>query len=386
MAAACSPPAQNNDTSGGGDGARPTNAPTLLAPTRFVEAQQPITLNNVSGIQYLGRLDLPGTPSTLFSSAVSPDATRLVALNNEQVLAWNLLDGKLLFQNARGEVTRVFYSSDKTEVYAAANDGTISVLDANTGRAKTSFTSVNFSGSIAQYADGDLLAFGGADGTVKVWDTFARQSLVTINAQSGHIAALAFSADGERLATAGEDGVVRIWNWRERSMAAETTLDQAAVQRLTFAPDGSYLAIGTDRNAQLWAMNDTDKVFVLNTGRGGGVLLLFSPESRFLLAGNSSAGLSLWNMDNRTLAARLPDTQGMTTAASFSPDGNMLLTTVLSGKVSLWNLIQVTPETLDQAELSVGTNQIVSAEWTPDSRLLLFFDATGPVYMWGIGA
>jgi WD40 repeat protein len=364
--------------------------PTLAAPPQFVEAQQPVTLNNVSSIQYLGRLDLPGTLSTLFNYALSPDATRLVALSNDQVLAWNLLDGTLLFQVARGEVTRVFYSSDKTEIYALDNAGTANVLDANTGRKSTNFLSVNFNGSVAQYPDSDWLALGGRDGSVKVWDAHERQSLVTINAQSVNMAALAFSADGESLATAGVDGVVRLWRWRDRALVAETMLDQPVlVQKLTFAPDGSYLAIGTERDARLWALNDMaaseQQVYTLNTGRGGGSVLAFSPEGRFLLAGNSSAGLSLWNIGNRTLAARLPDTQGLTTAASFSPDGNMLLTTVLSGKVSLWNLVQVTPETLDQAELKVGTDQIVSAEWTADSRLLLFFDATGPVYMWGIG-
>lgn len=383
--ASCSPPAQDGG-GGGGDG-HPTNVPTLPAPTQFVEAQQPITLNNVSGIKYLGRLDLPGTPSTLFSDALSPDATRLVALSNDQVLAWNLLDGSLLFQVARGEATRVFYSSDKTEVYATSNDGTVSVLDANTGRSRTSFLSANFGGSTAQYADGDLLAFGGTDGTVKVWDTFERQSLVTIGAQVGKVSALAFSADGERLASAGEDGTVRIWRWRERSLLAEITLDpEGVVQRLAFAPDGGYLAIGTDRDARLWSMQNTQQVYVLNTGRGGGVVLAFSPEGRFLLAGNSSSGLSLWNIANGTLAARLPDTSGSTLAAAFSPDGNLLLTAVLNGKVSLWNLVQVTPETLNQAELQIGSGQILNVEWTQDSRLMLFFDATGPVYLWGVGA
>src|SRR5262249_32898234 len=149
-------------------------------------------LNNVSNIGYLGRLDLPGTPSTLFNYAVSPDATRLVALSNDQVLAWNLLNGDLLFQTARGEATRVFYSSDKTEIYVADNNGTVKVLDANSGANKTSFRGSGngiFGGTIAQYADGDLLALGSEDGTVKVWDTYARESLVTIDAQKVSVAA-----------------------------------------------------------------------------------------------------------------------------------------------------------------------------------------------------
>jgi hypothetical protein len=42
------------------------NPPTLAAPPQFSEAQQPITLNNIANVQYLGRLDPPGALSTLF--------------------------------------------------------------------------------------------------------------------------------------------------------------------------------------------------------------------------------------------------------------------------------------------------------------------------------
>ena len=74
---------------------------------------------------------------------------------------------------------------------------------------------------------------------------------------------------------------------------------------------------------------------------------------------------------------------GMARVRTF---GRLLLTAVLNGKVSLWNLVQVTASTVNQANLDVGTQQILNVEWTDDSRLLMFFDASGPIYLWGIGA
>ena len=183
-----------------------SNAPTVTAPEQFIEAQQAITVNNVANLKYLGRLDQPGTTSSIFSQALSPDATRLVALNNEQVLAWNLLTGSLIFQTARAEATRVFYSSDKTEIYAIDPKGLVTVLDANTGALKTSFPgNPSYSNVLAYSPDSGWLALGGTDGTVKVWDTYARRSLVTIDAHSNSVTALAFSANGEQLVTGGSD-------------------------------------------------------------------------------------------------------------------------------------------------------------------------------------
>ena len=366
-----------------------SNAPTVAAPDQFVEAQQAVTVNNVANLKYLGRLDQPGTGSSIFSQTVSPDATRLVALDNEQVLAWNLITGSLIFQTARTEATRVFYSSDKTEVYTIDPSGLVTVLDANTGALKTSFPgNPAYSNVLAYSPESGWLALGGNDGTVKVWDTYERRSLVTIDAHSGSVAALAFSDNGDQLVTGGSDARVRVWHWNDRKLLLETKLETpVSILALAFAPDSSYIAISTARDARLWSQTKSDQIYVLDTGRGGAsVVLRFSPDGRYLLAGNPSAGLSLWNITNGTLTARLPDTQGDTLAAAFSPDGNLLLTTVLNGKVSLWNLVQVSGQTLNQATLPLGTQQILDVNWTSDSRLLMFFDASGAIYLWGVGA
>ncbi len=365
----------------------PHNPPTLPAPTQFVEAETPITLNNVANLRYLGRLDQPGTLSTIFAYALSPDATRLVGLNNEELLAWDLLTGRLLFETARGEVTRVFYASDKTEIYGTSVDGTVGVYDPNSGARKTSFAGNTSGTAVAFSPDDGWLAVGANDGTIAVWDSYARQPLVTLASPGGTITALAFSNNGSQLASAGNDGVVRLWRWRDSQQVAERALVQPIrVPALAFSPDDQTLAIGTNLDARLWSLTGTMSTHVLATGQGGGgQILRFAPDGRYLLTGNRTAGLSLWTLGTAALASRLPDTQGDNVSAVFSPDGSLLLTSVLGGSVSLWNLVQLTGETVAQSRIDVGTERILSVDWTDDGVLLLFFDSVGPVYLWGVG-
>ena len=365
----------------------PRNPPTLAAPTQFVEAETPISLNNVADLRYLGRLDQPGTLSTIFASTLSPDATRLVGLNNEELLAWDLLTGKVLFETARGEVTRLFYASDKTEIYGTSADGIVGVYDANSGALKTTFAGNSNTTAVAFSADAGWLAVGANDGTIKVWDSYARQLLVTLDSQDGQITALVFSADGDQLVSAGNNGMMRRWRWRDSQQIAEHALDAPIrVQALAFSPDNQTLAIGTNRDAQLWSLIDATQLRVLSTGQGGGgQILRFAPNGRYLLTGNRTSGLSLWEPGTAALASRLPDTQGDNVAAAFSPDGSLLLTTVLGGQISLWNLVQLTGESVAQSRIDVGTDRILSVDWTDDGLLLLFFDAGGPVYLWGVG-
>ncbi len=365
----------------------PHNPPTLPAPTQYVEADTPITLNNVANLRYLGRLDQPGRLSTIFAYALSPDATRLVGLNNEELLAWDLLTGKVLFETARGEVTRVFYASDKTEIYGTSADGKVGVYDPNSGALKTAVAGNANNTAVAFSADDGWLAVGANDGTIKVWDSYARQLLATLDSQGGAVTALAFSTNGSQIASAGNDGVVRLWRWRDTRQIAERALDTPIrVQALAFAPDDQTLAIGTNHDARLWSLTDTAQSRVLDTGQGGGgQILRFAPDGRYLLTGNRTAGLSLWALGTAALASRLPDTQGDNVSAAFSPDGSLLLTSVLGEQVSLWNLVQLTSETVAQSRIDVGTDRILSVEWTDDGVLLLFFDSVGPVYLWGVG-
>ena len=298
-----------------------------------------------------------------------------------------LLDGSLIFQTSRSDATRVFYSSDKTEIYAVDPNGLTAVHNANTGAVTTTFPRQRHAAnSVAFSPDAGWLALGDTDGAVKVWDTYERQSIATIDAHSGAITALAFSADGDRLATAGADGIVRMWQWRDRHHAGETKLTRpVTIRRLRLRAGRQPLAIGSNYDARLWSRDHPQQISVLNTGSGGAnEVLQFRRTGATCSPGTQTAGLSLWTPGDGKLAARLPDTQGDTIAAAFSPDGNLLLTAVLNGKVALWNLVQMTSETVNQANIEVGTQQILNVQWTDDSRLLMFFDASGAIYLWGI--
>jgi WD40 repeat protein len=62
--------------------------------------------------------------------------------------------------------------------------------------------------------DGRVLASGGAEGAVMLWDVPQARLLATLEWHLGPVRGVAFSPDGERLASASADGAVRLWDWR----------------------------------------------------------------------------------------------------------------------------------------------------------------------------
>jgi len=370
-----------------GSDATPTQAPrnpaTLTAPTgeAWTTGDVPITLENVQTIRYLGRLDPPDVVATWFDFTLSPDSTALAALNVDQLASWDLLTGRPFFYTGRGNLIHVYYSPDKTELYGVTDAGVTDVYDALTGSQMNTFNAhPAFAAVTVFHADTGWLALGGTDGTIKVWDTFERQSLVTINAHSEAISVLAFSEDGTRLASASIDGIVRVWDWQSRQQIDQFEPENADILHMTFSPDGTRLALGTGTTALLWTFGLTPTTM----DTGGSEVLLFNGDGRYLLAGSRSDGLTLWDGVQASYIGLLPDTAGDGVTAAFSPDGSLLITATLNRGVFLWNLNEITGEQLNQATLEIGTRQIYRVHWTDDGRLILFFDAVGAIYLWGI--
>lgn len=386
---------------GGGDettdpGA-PTGAPTatlIVGPRdtvftpippapEWVEAAQVISAENIRQIRLLGRLDAPGAPSTVFDYAFSPDGTRLAGLNNDFLLLWDLIDGSLVANNTRQRAAVAYYSPEKDEIYGVAIDGTTLAFDADEGTVLTDFSvHPDYSGASVYHADLGRLAVGGMWGDVKVWDPVERVSLVTIDTETTQIVELALSADGTLLATADLNGVVKVWRWAERALVS--TIDQGGVgvTRMVFSPDGTRLAVGRSTSVEIWQVAESALLHSLQTERGGtSGVLRYSPDGRYLLSGGQVPDMTLWDAETGEAFARLTELGGERVSAAFSPDGTLLLTASIAGKVSLWEMASGS-----RYDLDVGTELPLFVDWSPDGFVMIFVDARGPIYVWGVGA
>lgn len=361
-------------------GERPTATPMSAAP-EWTQATESITLENVQQLRHLGRLEAPSPPSTIFDYALSPDSTRLVALNNDYIVAWDLVTGEMVFSASRSGITRVFYSPDKNEIYALYPDGTLAFLDSENGSVKETLPAhAQFSGVLAYFPDEGWLALAGNDNTIKVWDTFERVSMVTLTTTAD---ALAFSPDGSQLAVAGSD--VALWNWRERTEIR--TLEARPVQfaRLAYSSDGRYLA-GNSRDAVItWNTESGNVASTVQVGENGASYILrFIPETSIIATGGSSGNIMLWQATTGEAAASLDETEGQTTAIAVSPDGMLAFTASFYNGVKLWSLENLASGSIGRGAFALDNENILDVAWTADGFLALFFDARGPVEVWGV--
>jgi WD40 repeat protein/serine/threonine protein kinase len=279
--------------------------------------------------------------------------------------------------------------------------------------------------SVAFAPDGQTLATGSDDTTLRIWDAATAQERATLPGHSSAVLAVAFGHSGKFLVSGSGDGALHLWDVAARSEQSVLPHTGGNVRRLALSPDDKTLAVGSNtQGVELW---DLDRRTLrqaipghhvtilalcfapggkpLATGDAGGYIrfwepqtgaeqtgfvgdplgvraLAFSPDGRILAsAGSGDRDVKLWNTATHELVATLSGYETGVQCLAVSPDGRFLATGSRDGSVKLWDL----PAAAALATLPAHQGTVWSVDFSPDSRTLATAGEDRLAQLWDLG-
>lgn len=297
--------------------------------------------------------------------AISPDGELIAASYRAKPIGiFNAGDGALLRElsfPAHLWVESLEFSLDSTKLLVKWQMPELGVWDVLSGEELNHLRPHEGPISAVQFSpNGDAILAIGQDGTLLLLDaeTGEVQRRLSIDADAG---ALKFSTDGSRIAGVVANESLHVWD----ASTGESLLERVVMPRIPFdlSPSGSRLAIAGRASVDLLDVDTAEVVAVLEDLHSRIVQVRFSPDEQRLLVAGAEGSLNVWDTATGDKLMRTAAPKALTNAA-WSPDGSYIL-------VSRW---QSNPEVVNAATGDIVTqlaqHETGVAPWTaffPDS-------------------
>jgi WD40 repeat protein len=261
--------------------------------------------------------------------------------------------------------------------------------------------------AVATTGDGAILATGGDDRTVILWDLrdSARPGRFGSPLRSrtgGAVRSLAFTSDGATLAVGGDDGTIILWNVGDpnnlRPLGGPIHSPAGgAVQSVAFRSDSAILAVGSDGGTSLWSVTDPGQPRLLGSlpedrvgaSQPGAQSVAFADDGTLLAVGRDDGATVLWNVSDtrkpRAFSGPLRDqVNSAVQSVAFSADSTVLGVGSDTG-TELWNVADpVRPRRLGEIHQERTRSAVRSIAFSDDSDTLATGGDDHAVSLWNI--
>lgn len=185
--------------------------------------------------------------------------------------------------------------------------------------------------------EGRLLALGGKDGAVHLWDIDTGAKRLSLNGHKALISAIAFGPDGDYLVSRSEGGMLRFWAIGASMKRAEGVGAGGFFDAVAVNGDGTRIAAGrTDFSIHLWTPASPLPERVLRGHSGTIVGLAFSPDGRLLASSAMDETIRIWAIESGTLRHVLEAGPGPR-HPFFQPDGRLLAVGGANDALRAWD-------------------------------------------------
>jgi WD40 repeat protein len=201
-----------------------------------------------------------------------------------------------------------------------------STLDSHNGFVQT----VQFS------PDGQILASGGADRRIKLWNTNTSKIITTLNEHQEPVLAIQFMPNGKILVSAGADQTIRFWDVAQKQLLKTIAAHDQSINALAISPDGQLIISGSsDRTVQIRQLGTQTQHSLV--GHQDSILAVaISPDGKTIASGSADGMVHLWDVESKQLINNFPAHTAAVKSIVFQINSKFLITASLDRTMKIW--------------------------------------------------
>ena len=171
----------------------------------------------------------------------------------------------------------------------------------------------------------------------------------SFQAHDGRAFRAAFSPDGTLIAAGGADSLVTVWDAETYEQVHELAGHSGWVSTVDFSHDGTRIVSGADDDLIVWSLETGEELQRLVGHQGfvyGGV---FSPDDQYVLSGASDTTVRLWDLSLGEEIRRYDGHTNWVLEVAFSPDGSQAASAAEDNTARVWRIARSTDELVEWA-------------------------------------
>jgi WD40 repeat protein len=147
--------------------------------------------------------------------------------------------------------------------------------------------------SVAFSPDGKTIVSGGADGTIRLWDTRGNPIGQPFTGHENRVSSVAFSPDGKTIVSGDDEGMIRLWDTRGNPIAQPIKGHKSRVNSVAFSPDGKTIVSNGLGRIRLWDTRGNPIAQPFKGHKASFSSVAFSPDGKTIVSGGGDGTIRL---------------------------------------------------------------------------------------------
>lgn len=250
---------------------------------------------------------------------------------------WDIASGELVRTLTAGDGVARAISASGSSMVAVGNDGNAAIWNLDSGERQRLLRGNDGPLRAVAYGAGiDDFVTAGQDNRVRLWND-NRGERWSLGGHTNTVLAVDYRNDKRLIASGGADKTVRLWDSRRRRLIRSYVGHTDDVSAVALSPSADIIASGSfDKTVILWSA-DTDRKLRQLAGHLDRVTdIAFSPGGGMLASASEDGTVKLWNVATGELLATYVGHSEAVRAVRFLADGKSIASAADDGTVRLW--------------------------------------------------